>query len=92
LRIDIGKSGTSLKLSGSDCVFVGLDGDAWLPAQVGVRLFGDRMAIKVDFDLRDLYRGSDGAFYVVHGLGADEVTFDGLVLKRVKNIRDLEPE
>ena len=85
MKIEIDRSGNvSLKLHRPDCAFVGLaDDEVWLPALVGVRVFGDRVALKVEFDLRDLYRGSDGAFYVVPRLGADEVRFDELTLRRV---------
>jgi len=39
--------------------------------------------LKIDFDRRELYRGSDGAFYVIKALDADQVTYGDLVLTRV---------
>lgn len=88
MRLETGSAGVSIMLQPEDSVFVGMNADNWLPAQLGARLLGDRWALKVDFDLRDLYRGSDGAFYVVKGLQADAATFGDLELRRVGRVKD----
>jgi hypothetical protein len=70
-------------------VYIGLQDEpgAWLPAVANVLTFGDKRALRVDFDLKDLYRGSDGAFYLIKALGADEVTFGDLRLTRIAKPR-----
>ena len=87
MKLEIGHGRTSLTrllLHHTDSVYIGLNYQPeWHPASIGVRQFGDRRALKIDFDRRELYRGSDGAFYVIKALDADQVTYGDLVLTRV---------
>ena len=87
MQLEVGHGRTSLTrliLHHTDCVFIGLNYQPeWDPAFIGVRQFGDRRALKIEFDRRSLYRGSDGAFYVIKALDADQVTYGDLVLTRV---------
>lgn len=87
MRLEIGHGNSSLgrlTLHHTDCVVLGVNyQEDWMPILVGVRIFGDKRALKVEFDRRDLYRGSDGAFYVIKALDADQVTYGDLTLTRV---------
>ena len=84
MRLETTEGNTRLTLARKDYVVIGLQThEQWLPMGVGVRDFGDRRGLVVAVDRRSLYRGSDGDFYVVQGLDADQATYGGLTLTRV---------
>lgn len=87
MHINTANGVVGVKLTRPDLLHIGTDDTEWWSAMsVCVTDFGNgckERALKIDFDLRALYHGSDGAFYLIHGLGADQVTFGDLVLTRV---------
>lgn len=87
MRIDVANQVTTVTLMRGDLLHVGLrDADWWIPMGIQTKdLAGDSAwrALKIDFDLRSLYQGSDGAFYVIQALGANRIVFGDLTLTRV---------
>lgn len=88
MRLEIGhgrSSIASLTLHHTDCVSVRLNYDeVWLPVMLGVRTLGNGgQALKIEADGRELYRGTDGAFYVIKAMQADQITWGDLTLTRV---------